>query len=748
MWNLQRTIRIREKLILTVILLLIVAIIVSAVYLHHRTGKNLIKPSIEVKKINRDLVPLYDLFEVDLEVKDNFKNPFDPQEVDVRAIFTSPSGRIIEVPAFYFQDYNRTLVNGKERLSKIGEPYWKVRFTPTEVGEYEFHVELKDEGQLVKTDSLKFNVTSPSDRGFVRVSEKDKRYFRFDNGDSFLFIGHDVCWFGSRGTYDYDDWFSSMSSNGEKITRIWMAPWAFGIEWKTLGSYDMAEAWRLDYVLEKAKERDIYVLLCLMNHGQLQAGGMTSEWNENPYNRANGGPLAKPEDFWRSESAKTLFRRRLRYIISRWGYNTHILAWELWNEVELTDNYNFNEVAEWHEEMARYIRQIDPYKHLITTSSDLRFGSLNSMDFLTIHKYGPMGFLDIADVIHTLISELTERYEKPVLVTEFGADWRWFGDPYTLKDNEGIQIHNGVWASIMSGSAGSAMLWWWDNYIHPYDLYYHFKVLSRFLDGIRPDESKFRPIRFSLVAPEKISREDLCDVTVYPSLCWASPNANRFEITLYGDVTNASQIPSFIQGNYHPELRNNPIFIVNYTYGGEAVIHVNSVANSGAVLEVYLDGYKVRSVPLPDKDGKNDAYANEYDIDVNVHVPPGRHEIKLENSGNDWFTIDYVKFTNAALKIGKARIMGLANETFGIMWIQNKDHTWWNEVHKVRIDPLESLSLNLHGFRNGEYVIEWWDTYTGETIKRETITATEGEIPLLIKDLSRDLAIKIYMKKT
>jgi hypothetical protein len=120
------------------------------------------------------------------------------------------------------------------------------------------------------------------------------------------------------------------------------------------------------------------------------------------------------------------------------------LAWELWNEVELTDNYDFVKVSAWHNHMAEFIRNNDPYGHLITTSSDYRFGSLQSLDLLTVHRYGPTGFLDIGGAVHDLISNLLQQYKKPVILAEFGADWRWSDDSYTIKDAEGVQIHNGI----------------------------------------------------------------------------------------------------------------------------------------------------------------------------------------------------------------------------------------------------------------------------------------------------------------
>ena len=221
-----------------------------------------VKPSLSIYRFSSEEVPLYGLLEIDLNVTANFKNPFSPDQVDITAAVEMPTGKTVQIPAFYHQDLDRKLVGNRESLIETSEPYWKVRFTPTEIGEHVIHITLTDKVETVTSEKITFNAYTSDEPGFVRLSETDRHYFRFDNNQSILFIGHDVCWFGSRGTYDYDEWFSSMNLNGEKMTRIWMAPWAFGIEWKQLGYYDLTEAWRLDYVIRKAEEKGIYIILC------------------------------------------------------------------------------------------------------------------------------------------------------------------------------------------------------------------------------------------------------------------------------------------------------------------------------------------------------------------------------------------------------------------------------------------------------------------------------------------------------
>jgi len=721
----------------------LLALIMLSIYPPSRWRKPNVKPELKILQVSGE-IPLYGVLEIDLNTSSFYENPFNPNEVNITALIKAPSGKSIHIPAFYYQNYSRELGSGGEVLTPTGGTYWKVRFSPKEIGQYVVSIKLQGGGEAITSDNMTFNVHPSDGLGFVELSEGDRRYLKFSNNRSHFFIGHDVCWFGSNGTYDYDEWFSSMNLNGEDITRIWMASWAFGIEWDRLGYYDLMEAWRLDYVLRKAEENGIYVILCLMNHGQLQSGGLTGEWGDNPYNSAKGGPLDRPDDFWMDEEAIGLFKRRLTYIVSRWGYNTHILAWEFWNEVENTDDYDFPVVSGWHDEMVAFLREIDPYEHLVTTSSDQRFGGLGSMSFVTVHKYGPDSFKDIAGKVPEIIEGLWTRYEKPILMTEFGADWRWFDDPYTYRDKEGVEIHEGIWSSILSGSPSSAMLWWWDSYIHPYNLYYHFKALSEYLKGIDPIRSRFGALHAELVPSAAASRDDLANMTIYPMLDWARPEADLFRVEADGTVSNTSHFCYFIQGRAHPELRNNPTFVVNFPFGGDIKVHINSVASSGAVLEIYDNGSNVYTISLPDRDHGNDAFVNEYDLTVSAPLPPGNHEVRLDNSGGDWLSIDYVEFTAVTLKEAKGRIIGLNNGTLALVWVQNRDHTWWNVVNELPIETIREMVVELSGFLDGKYVVEWWDTYSGTIIKSEEIEISRGKFQVTILNLDKDLALKVY----
>jgi hypothetical protein len=434
------------------------------------------------------------------------ENPFDPAEIDVRAAFVDPSGAHHETIAFWYQDYDRELVDGRERLTPKGEPSFRVRFTPTEPGRWRWRWVIRTDagGHTDAQPWQELDVTGARDHGFLRVSEHDPRALAFDDGASYFAVGENTGWYDERGTYAYDDWFGALAEQGANFGRVWMASWAFGIEWDDTGLGDYTKrldrAWQLDRVLEEAARRDIYVMVALLNHGAFSTT-FNSEWAGNPYNVANGGPLTSPSEFFTNATARELFAQRLRYVVARFGWSTHLLAWEFWNEVDLTDGYDSAAVTAWHADMAERVRALDPFDHLVTTShaifgSDAAVWRDGGLDFTQLHFYAdslPM-FANVPQTVANFTRDRLTQTSTPVLFGEIGVDSR--GPAETMaNDPQGIGVHDGLWAGVVSGGVGTAMPWWWDNVIavEPERYYPMFGSVARFVDGVQWDREGFAP---------------------------------------------------------------------------------------------------------------------------------------------------------------------------------------------------------------------------------------------------------------
>jgi aryl-phospho-beta-D-glucosidase BglC (GH1 family) len=431
-------------------------------------------------------------------------NPFDPRVIDVRAEFDRAGGAPpVEVPAFWYQAYERALVHRREQLTPVGDPAFRVRFTPTRTGRWRWRWVIRTGGVTTTGPWQRFRVTRVRAHGFLRISRRDPRRLAFDDRSPYFAVGENTGWYDAGGTFDYDQWFADLAAQGANYARVWMPSRAFGLEWSDTGLGDytarLGRAWQLDYVFDLAEQQGIYVMLDLLNHGPFSLL-FNSEWASNPYNAANGGPLATPAEFFTNPEARRLFEQRLRYIVARWGWSTHLLAWELWNEVDLTAGYSSPAVTAWHADMAALLRTLDANHHLVTTShaiflNDPSVWSGGGLDFTQIHFYANVfpAMRDIARTITQLTADRLEATSVPVLFAEFGVD---AGAAATeASDPDGIGIHDGLWAGVVSGGVGTGMTWWWDAIIaaQPGRYYPMFGAVAGFVDGIRWDRERFAP---------------------------------------------------------------------------------------------------------------------------------------------------------------------------------------------------------------------------------------------------------------
>jgi len=552
-------------------------------------------------------VPRYGALELTLDLAATYGNPFNADEIDVQAVFTSPHGRTNTINGFLDQPFTRRLENGAEKIEPTGEPVWKIRFAPDTEGTWRYQVFAKDRSGRLSLPETRFPVTASASPGFIRRSTPNPRAFAFDKGQPFFALGENMCWGGKRGSFDYDDWLPALAKAGGNWIRIWMCSWNCALEWSRenkgdwrsggyhgVGLYSLDNAWKLDTILNTAERHGISVMLCCGTYGEFNEGGYFNEgqWKANPYNAANGGPCAKPDDFWTSEPARKLYRQRLRYLAARYGHRTILHSWEFWNEAKAP--------APWVAEMARCLKgtgefkgqPADPYGHLVTTTyGNADVWKIPEIDFTQSHHYGKGDVADHAPVVHKDATDHA-RFGKPHLMAEFGIDWRGPDNKYD-PDGKGVNLHNALWASALSGNAGTAMVWWWDSYVHPKKLYGHLTPLRQFADSVP----------------------------------WTAGEWKRLEI-------------------------DPPRALTTHVYG-------------------------------------------------------------------------------------------IARPDMALVWAHNSAHHWQNVFEKKPVSTVPAGEAMLRGLPAGRYAVEWWDTWKGGVMRRESATCTDGELRLRLPELETDVAVRI-----
>ncbi|HYW80630.1 MAG TPA: hypothetical protein VE890_13685 [Thermoguttaceae bacterium] len=168
-----------------------------------------------------------------------YRNPFDPDEVDLMLFLKTPSDGRTSVPAFYCQPYESQRVGRAGRETAwhypVGMPVWKVRFAPDEVGTYEAVARLKDRSGTTLSKIVRFECVPSERKGFVRVAKDNPRFMELTTGEPFFAIGQNLAFVGS-GQYvkpaKVEEIFGRLSENGANFLRIWTCcqDWAMAIE--------------------------------------------------------------------------------------------------------------------------------------------------------------------------------------------------------------------------------------------------------------------------------------------------------------------------------------------------------------------------------------------------------------------------------------------------------------------------------------------------------------------------------------
>ena len=690
-------------------------------------------PIINSTKTNNTIIKQYEKFELSLDLDAAYTNPYSYEEIEVKAIFTDPEGKAIAVDGFYMEDFDLNITIGALKLIEDSGKF-KIRFAPTIIGDWSYKIIVRDttdtptelRGSFVCT-----NTDKEKNKGFIRPNMTN--YLQYDNGDQYIAIGENIGWPGNNKVTSMRAWIDKLDENGGNFFRLWHAHWGLGIEWKDgwsnfegLLKYKQTNCFIQDYLFDYCSDKDMHIMLALQHHGQVSSQ-VNPNWQDSPYNAINEGMCNNTWDFFTDSLAITHTKNRLRYIVARWGYSRSIMAWELFNEVDWTDNFSTHKskVQDWHLEMAAYLKEIDPYQHIVTTSyahenNDPFVWANPDIDITQTHFYINSSNLERAAVRG--VRQYINEFEKPTLVGEFGL-----GGNANLanQDPDGIHLHNNLWGPLFGGGMGTGMTWWWDSYIHPRNLYYHFESIAVVANAIPFLKENMTPTSSYVIGAPG-------DLNLTPSLGWGAKGDEM--ITVNADGTTSPTSPRLGQYLYgaawNTQFRSPPTFAVFFPEAGEFILKTNTATGQAAKISISVND----SLVLNEIAATNATYT--------VAIPAGNNVIKIDNNGTDWITIASYSFTGVGSQVDSYTLIS-ESQKLASGWVLNHqyNHTFLNEQGEP--ESVVGAEAVIEGLLDGDYFVHWFDCLTGATIGSEAVSALDNQLVLPLPELFWDMTFLI-----
>jgi hypothetical protein len=219
-------------------------------------------------------VPAYEKFEVTFQVDtvaQNLQLPFDANPpvglepgigLTVDALFTSDNWQTVHrQPAFYYQDFEHEIQAGQDWIYPTENYAWKVRFAPNQSGNWQYKLIAEDASGTTESEPEGFTVVDSAQRGFIRVSKQDPRYFEYDDGTYFPALGYNL-------NYRRVDWvnpiqankadFEIMGQNGIQLVRMWLSQWGLFV---SAGPWQNYVGWSPLFFDETAPGSEVSLML-------------------------------------------------------------------------------------------------------------------------------------------------------------------------------------------------------------------------------------------------------------------------------------------------------------------------------------------------------------------------------------------------------------------------------------------------------------------------------------------------------
>ncbi len=397
-------------------------------------------------QLNTANVPKYKKLEIQLELNAHYDNPYDQQEVRVEVTFTAPNGVISLVSGYW--DGN-----------------WKVRFTPSQVGQWQYAITVVDFNGLSEPHSDIFTVSTSNEPGWLLPGNQidstySSRYLAHHDGSPFYGVGHGDVFSIFSGAFDVEDLFLNMHQAKENYF-LWWPQFYFSPLVNNYDNYNLFNAEVIDSVVQRTADEGLFLIFTIWDHSQLRDS--SHAWADGRWWRNGFKNLVSADEFFISEEAWAWQENFYRYIIARWGYSPSIAMWQTVSEIDGTNAYENSNT--WHERINNYFIENDPYRHPTTASlsGDIKWDQGHQvMDIPQVHIYADLQAnnsiltVNTAKVIAQYTQAMWTLVDKPNWIGEFGV----IDNSNDEEQNYYPELfHNAIWAALGAGAAMTPAEW-------------------------------------------------------------------------------------------------------------------------------------------------------------------------------------------------------------------------------------------------------------------------------------------------
>jgi len=703
---------------------------------------NRTNPSISDVQANLQSVGLFEMLELTIGLEADYENPYDPKQVDLFAEFVSPTGKPWKINGFY-----------------DGES-WRLRFSPDELGEWSYKLLVQDRVGKYSGADGKFAVTATGHPGWIQLSESNKRFLEYRNGQSFYGINLAYPW----GITDFT--LDRVAQNGVNLLTYWNGNYDNSgggggknqLESKIagIGQYDIRKANRIDELLVSFEDRDLHMNFVIWPHDSLadQIPGWPSTWKMSAYSA-----LGEAVDFYEDQQMWEYQEKLYRYIIARWGHSRALGIWDIICEINGTDGWSFGREAAanaWAKKTHDFFKENDPYGHPTMGSmaggqGDYWDFGYKTFDLADRENYYDLHFSAYAEDIQ----KRWNSYEKPIIIGETG----------NVTDVN--LYHHAAWVSLVNGLASAPT--WWDITKVNDEMLSQMKSLAAFVKQIDFLEPRVPVIAETSNMEKKLDAsiifEDGQSIDDWSIPEWAEANKDakgtrsKIQLTEDSDHSVVSADLWFATGTFSQGVMLQTAPVTDWSSYDQLTMDVY-------VGDTNVSGLRAVPVVFPEGQWNEVAESNSTALQPgqwtkvvipfssalekywrNIAMIPEDYEkitqwglkVYTGNSPSEWNPTT-ISIRNVKLESSRAPVVTVKEAEAWVMQGDKLSYGWTVSEHR----DLAGIQVKLPNWQPGSYLVRWYDTWDGVYLTESSVQSVDGTLLLTAPQTKRtDLAFTI-----